>query len=41
MVVVLGMLTMLTLMIMMGLMFAVWAGLKLVFIVIPGWIAKR
>jgi Zn-dependent protease with chaperone function len=41
MVVVLGMLTMLTLMIMMVLMFAVWAGLKLVFIVIPGWIAKR
>jgi hypothetical protein len=41
MVVLLGMLTMLTLMIMMMLMFAVWGGLKLVFIIIPAWIAKR
>jgi hypothetical protein len=40
-IVVLGMLTMLTLMIMMVLMFAVWGGLKLLFIVIPAWIAKR
>ena len=40
-IVVLGMLTMLTLMMMMVLMFAVWGGLKLVFIIIPGWIAKR
>ena len=40
-IVLLGMLTMLTLMMMMVLMFAVWAGLKLVFIVIPAWIAKR
>jgi Zn-dependent protease with chaperone function len=40
-IVLIGMLTMLTLMIMMILMFAVWGGLKLVFIVIPGWIAKR
>jgi len=40
-VVVLGMLTMLTLMIMMMLMFAVWGALKLVFIIIPGWIARR
>ncbi|HUQ81190.1 MAG TPA: M48 family metalloprotease [Gemmatimonadaceae bacterium] len=38
-IVVLGMLTMLTLMIMMLLMFAIWGGLKLIFIVIPGWIA--
>jgi Zn-dependent protease with chaperone function len=36
-----GMLTMLTLMMMMVLMFAVWGGLKLVFIIIPGWIAGR
>jgi hypothetical protein len=41
MVVLLGMLTMLTLIIMMVLMFAVWGGLKLVFIIIPAWIAKR
>ena len=40
-IVLIGMLTMLTLMIMMMLMFAVWGGLKLVFIVIPSWIAKR
>jgi Zn-dependent protease with chaperone function len=40
-IVVLGMLTMLTLMIMMMLMFAVWGGLKLIFIIIPGWIARR
>lgn len=40
-IVVLAMLTMLTLMIMMIFMLAVWGGLKLVFIVIPGWIAKR
>ena len=40
-VVVLVMLTMITLMIMMMLMFAVWGGLKLVFIIFPGWIAKR
>jgi hypothetical protein len=40
-VVVLGMLTMLTLFVMMVLMFAVWGGLKLLFIVIPGWIARR
>ena len=40
-IVVLAMLTMLTLMIMMIFMFAVWGGLKLVFILIPGWIAKR
>jgi hypothetical protein len=40
-VVALVMLTMLTLMIMMMLMFAVWFGLKLVFVVIPGWIARR
>lgn len=40
-IVVLAMLTMLTLMIMMILMLAVWGGLKLIFIVIPGWIAKR
>src|SRR4029450_12173939 len=39
-IVLIGMLTILTLMIMMILMFAVWGGLKLVFIVIPGWIAK-
>jgi hypothetical protein len=32
---------MLTLMMMMVLMFAVWGGLKLAFVVIPGWIAKR
>ena len=40
-IVLVGMLTMLTLMMMMVLMFAVWGGLKLVFIVIPGWIARR
>ena len=40
-IVLIGMLTMLTLMMMMVLMFAVWGGLKLVFIIIPGWIAKR
>jgi Zn-dependent protease with chaperone function len=40
-IVLIGMLTMLTLMIMMVLMFVIWGGLKLVFIVIPGWIAKR
>jgi Zn-dependent protease with chaperone function len=39
--VVLAMLTMLSLMMMELLMFAVWFGLKLVFITIPGWIAKR
>ena len=41
MIILLGMLTMITLMIMMVLMFAVWGGLKLLFIVIPAWIAKR
>ena len=40
-IVLLGMLTMLTLMMMMVLMLAIWGGLKLLFIVIPGWIAKR
>jgi len=40
-VVVIGMLTMLTLMMMMVLMFAVWGGLKLAFVIIPAWIAKR
>jgi len=40
-IVLIGMLTMLTLMMMMVFMFAVWGGLKLIFIVIPGWIAKR
>ncbi len=39
--VVLVMLTMLSLMMMEMLMFAVWFGLKLVFIIIPAWIAKR
>ena len=39
--VVLVMLTMLSLMMMEMLMFAVWFGLKLVFITIPAWIAKR
>ncbi len=39
--VVLVMLTMLSLLMMEMLMFAVWFGLKLVFITIPGWIAKR
>jgi hypothetical protein len=39
--VVLVMLTMLSLMMMELLMFAVWFGLKLVFITIPHWIAKR
>jgi Zn-dependent protease with chaperone function len=40
-VVVLGMLTMLTLMMMMVLMFAIWGGLKMIFIIIPGWLARR
>jgi Zn-dependent protease with chaperone function len=40
-IVLIGMLTMLTLMIMMMLMVAIWFALKLVFITIPGWIAKR
>jgi len=40
-IVVLGMLTMLTLMVMMILMLAIWGALKLVFIIIPAWIAKR
>lgn len=39
--VALTMLTMLSLMMMEMLMFAVWFGLKLVFIIIPVWIAKR
>ena len=39
--VVLVMLTMLSLLMMEMLMFAVWFGLKLVFITIPAWIAKR
>jgi len=39
--VALVMLTMLSLMMMEMLMFAVWFGLKLVFITIPGWIATR
>jgi Zn-dependent protease with chaperone function len=39
--VVLVMLTMLSLLMMEMLMFAVWFGLKLVFIIIPVWIAKR
>jgi Zn-dependent protease with chaperone function len=39
--VVLTMLTMLSLLMMELVMFAVWFGLKLVFITIPGWIAKR
>ena len=39
--VAIGMMTMLTLMIMMMLMVVVWFGLKLVFITIPAWIAKR
>ena len=40
-IVAVAMLTMLTLMMMMFLMFAIWGVLKLAFIVIPGWIAKR
>jgi len=39
--VVLVMLTMLSLMMMEMLMLVVWFGLKLVFITIPAWIAKR
>jgi hypothetical protein len=39
--VVLVMLTMLSLLMMEMLMFAVWFGLKLVFITIPVWIARR
>ena len=39
--VALTMLTMLSLLMMEMLMFAVWFGLKLVFIIIPAWIAKR
>ena len=39
--VALAMLTMLSLLMMELVMFAVWFGLKLVFITIPGWIAKR
>jgi hypothetical protein len=35
------MLTMLSLMMMEMLMLAVWFGLKLAFVTIPGWIAKR
>jgi Zn-dependent protease with chaperone function len=41
MIVLIVMLTMLTLMIMMMLMLAIWFGLKLAFVIIPGWIAKR
>ena len=37
----LAMLTMLSLLMMELVMFAVWFGLKLLFITIPGWIAKR
>lgn len=40
-VVVLGMLTMLTLMMMMVLMLAIWFALKLLFITLPAWIARR
>ena len=39
--VVLAMLTMLSLMMMELLMFAVWFGLKLAFVTIPDWIGKR
>jgi Zn-dependent protease with chaperone function len=40
MIVLIAMLTMLTLMVMMIMMFAVWGILRLVFVVIPGWVAR-